>query len=194
MWQAIRAGQGLARSCFHVDKGGRRPSVGGSGESSSMLPDQQRLSIDERSNLVAYLDGELNDAEARSIATKLTQSMTARREVDALKKTWEMLDLLPRAKASEDFASRTLSVAIGRGDNRTASLASDLARRAGVGLAWALASALLFVLGYFLVIRVWPNPTARLVRDLPIAESLDAYRDVGSIEFLEQLDTSPEFN
>jgi anti-sigma factor RsiW len=159
-----------------------------------MLPDQQRLSIDERSNLVAYLDGELNDAEARSIATKLTQSMTARREVEALQKTWELLDLLPRAKASEDFASRTLTMATRQVDSRTASVASDLARRAGIGLAWALASALLFVLGYFLTLRVWPNPTARLARDLPIAESLDEYRDVGGMEFLEQLDTSPEFN
>ncbi len=76
-----------------------------------MVPDQQRLSIDERANLVAYLDGELNDAQTRAIATKLTQSLTARKEVEALQKTWELLDLLPRPKASEDFTARTLSVA-----------------------------------------------------------------------------------
>jgi anti-sigma factor RsiW len=159
-----------------------------------MVPDQQRLSIEERSNLVAYLDGELNDAQARSIATKLTQSLTARREVDALQKTWELLDLLPRPRASEDFTTRTLSIATRQVDGRMATAASDLARRVGLGLAWASASALLFVIGYFLALRVWPNPTARLARDLSIAESLDEYRDVGSFEFLEQLDTSPEFN
>jgi anti-sigma factor RsiW len=159
-----------------------------------MVPDQQRLSIDERSNLVAYLDGELNDAQARSIATKLTQSLTARREVDALQKTWEMLDFLPRPKASEDFTSRTLSVAIRPGDDRMASAASDVARRIGTGLAWAIASALLFVVGYLLMSLVWPNPSARLARDLPIAESLDEYRDVRSFDFLEQLDRSSEFN
>ena len=158
-----------------------------------MVPDQQRLSIEERSNLVAYLDGELNDAQARAIATKLTQSLTARREVDALQKTWEMLDLLPRPKASEDFTFRTLSVTIQQGEGRIASAASDLARRAGIGLALAAASAALFVLGYFLTLRIWPNPTARLARDLPIAESLDEYRDVGSFEFLKQLDSAAEF-
>jgi len=159
-----------------------------------MVPDQQRLSIEERSNLVAYLDGELNDAQARSIATKLTQSLTARREVEALQKTWELLDLLPRPRASEDFTTRTLSVATRQMDGRMATAASDLARRFGLGLAWASASALLFVLGYFLALWAWPNHTARLARDLSIAESLDEYRDVGSFEFLEQLDTSSEFN
>ncbi len=161
-----------------------------------MVPDQQRLSSEDRSNLVAYLDGELNDAQARSIATKLTQSVTARREVDALRKTWEMLDLLPRPKASEDFTARTLTVAVRAGGPgaRMASAASVAARRVGLGLALAGASAVLFVLGYFLALKVWPNPTARLARELPIAESLDEYRDVGSFEFLEQLDNAPEFN
>jgi anti-sigma factor RsiW len=159
-----------------------------------MVPDQQRLSIEERSNLVAYLDGELNDAEARSIATKLTQSLTARREVDALQKTWELLDLLPRPKASEDFTTRTLTLASQALEGRIASTANEVARRVGIGLAWAVASALLFVLGYFLTLRVWPNPTDRLARDLSIAESLDEYRDVGSFEFLQDLDESTEFN
>ncbi len=161
-----------------------------------MVPDQQRLSPDDRSNLVAYLDGELNDAEARAIATKLTQSTTARREVEALRKTWELLDLLPRPTASEDFTERTLTVAeqrAGRGD-RMATAATDVTRKVGIMLAWAGLSALLFALGHALTLRVWPDPTARLARNLSIAESLDEYRDVGSIEFLEMLDTSPEFN
>ena len=42
--------------------------------------------------------------------------------------------------------------------------------------------------------RVWPDPTAKLARDLSIAESFDEYRDVGTLEFLERLDTSPAFN
>ena len=160
-----------------------------------MVPDQQRLSIDERANLVAYLDGELNDAQSRSIATKLTQSLTARREVEALQKTWDMLDMLPRPQASEDFTFRTLSVTIKhQGDPRLASAASSLMRRLGLGLAWLAASTSLFVIGYLLTERIWPNPSARLARDLPIAESLDEYRDVGSFEFLDHLDKSSEFN
>src|SRR5690348_13404435 len=105
MRRAIRAGEAPARGDFSpigVDEGVLPRDLARPGRFAVMVPDQQRLSIDERSNLVAYLDGELNDAQTRAIATKLTQSLTARREVEALQKTWEMLDLLPRPKASED--------------------------------------------------------------------------------------------
>ena len=161
-----------------------------------MVPDHQRLSPEERSNLVAYLDGELAEAESNAIATKLTQSMTARRELDYLQKTWEMLDLLHRPQASGDFTERTLTVAdlaSGHGD-RLASAASDLARRVGMVLALVVASAVLFGLGYAATLRAWPNPSARLARDLSIAENLEEYREVGSIEFLELLDRDTEFN
>jgi anti-sigma factor RsiW len=158
-----------------------------------MVPDQQRLSVEERANLVAYLDGELPDAQSRAISTKLTQSLTARREVEALQKTWEMLDLLPLPKASEDFTARTLSVATRRPDGRIASAASEVFRKVGVGLVWTFAATALFVVGYLLTAMVWPNPSARLARDLPIAEYLDEYRDVGSFEYLEKLDSTAEF-
>ena len=161
-----------------------------------MGPDHQRLSPEERSNLVAYLDGELPEPEAQAIAAKLTQSMTARREVDSLRRTWEMLELLERPQASPDFASRTLvrlESLDDRGD-RLASAASDITRKVLVGLGWVAAAVALFLAGHTITARLWPNPSARLARDLPIAESLDAYREVGGIEFLEQLDEAPEFN
>ncbi len=72
-------------------------------------PDQLRLTPDERADLVAYVDGELPEGHARSIATKLTKSATARREVEMLQKTWEMLDLLPLPQATEHFSEKTIS-------------------------------------------------------------------------------------
>jgi len=160
-----------------------------------VVPEHQRLSSDERSNLVAYLDGELPEAQSQAIAAKLTQSMTARREVESLTKTWEMLDLLPRPKASEDFTARTLIEAEsleGRGD-RIVSAASDITRRVLVAVGWLAVAVVLGLVGYTITSRLWPNPSARLTRDLSIAESLDAYREVGGIEFLKQLDSAPEF-
>lgn len=161
-----------------------------------MVPDHQRLSSEERSNLVAYLDDELDDADKQLIATKLTQSMTARRELDALRKTWEMLDLLPRPQASGDFTERTLSLANVKSDQgeRIASAASGAARRALAVAALVAAGLVSAGVGYAAVVRAWPNPSARLARDLPIAENLDAYRDAGSIEFLEALDREPNFS
>ena len=72
-------------------------------------PDQQRLRPEERANLVAYIDGELTEAESRALSTKITHSATARREVELLKKTWDVLDKLPRPQVSDQFQDRTLT-------------------------------------------------------------------------------------
>ncbi len=74
-----------------------------------MRPEQFRLTPDERADLVAYVDGELPEAHSRSIATKLTHSATARREVEMLEKTWELLDHLPRPELTEQFSEQTIS-------------------------------------------------------------------------------------
>jgi hypothetical protein len=160
-----------------------------------MAADQQRLSPTERSNLVAYLDGELAEAESRVIATKLTQSVTARREIEALQKTWELLDHLPRPRASEALSQRTLTE-VGQlsiaGDKLADAAARTFRHALAMGL-WVLGSLACFLLGLCLTLWAWPDPTARLNRDLSIAEHLDEYRDVLSIEFLEGLDSSPDF-
>ena len=161
-----------------------------------MLPEHQRLTPEERSNLVAYLDGELPEMQAEVIAAKLTQSLTARREADTLRKTWELLDLLDRPQASPDFTARTLTQAAvldNRGD-RLASAASQVARKVLVAAGWLAAAVVLFGVGHTITARLWPNPSARLASDLSIAESLDAYREVGNIDFLRQLDAAPDFH
>ena len=161
-----------------------------------MVPDQQRLSPDERSNLVAFIDGELPAEQSEALASKLTQSVTARREVDALRRTWELLDHLPRPQASDDFTARTLTQAeaLGGRGGRIATRASLVARKVLIAAGWLVAAGALFTAGHVITARLWPNPSARLASDLPIAESLDAYREVGDIRFLRQLDAAPEFN
>ena len=75
----------------------------------AIRPDQLRLTPDERADLVAYVDGELPEGHAQTIATKLTKSATARREVDMLQKTWEMLDYLALPQVTEHFSEKTVS-------------------------------------------------------------------------------------
>jgi anti-sigma factor RsiW len=155
---------------------------------------EQRLSQAERANLVAYLDGELNEAESRALATKLTQSVSARREVEALEKTWELLDHLSRPQASPELTARTLSQAaqVVDRDGQLVAVAGLAARHFGRILVCLGVAATMLGLGYAATRWVWPDRTARLVRDLSVAEHLDEYRDVGSFEFLKQLDESPD--
>src|SRR5262249_18131882 len=62
----------------------------------------------DRDELVAYLDGELDAAGQQRVETRLSLEPKVRAEVDALKKTWEMLEYLPRAEPTAEFSARRL--------------------------------------------------------------------------------------
>src|SRR5580658_2364513 len=66
------------------------------------------LTEDEKAELVAYLDGELDDAAAHAVEAKIATNPDARAELDALKQTWGMLDYLPKASPSPSFTNRTM--------------------------------------------------------------------------------------
>jgi anti-sigma factor RsiW len=157
---------------------------------------EQRLTPEERANLVAYIDGELTDHESRAIATKLTQSATARQEADSLKKTWDLLDYLPRPRASAEFPERTLT-SIRAIDARGSSW-EDAARpwlgKAGKLLLVLVVASLTAGLGFALTRWAWPDPSARLARDLSLAEHLEEYQEVESFEFLDELVKSKLFD
>jgi anti-sigma factor RsiW len=158
-------------------------------------PDQLRLTPDERADLVAYVDGELPENHARTIATKLTKSATARREVEMLQKTWELLDFLPRPQVPEHFSEKTVSE-IRRLELKTSTweplVVAWLGRLGRLTTYIVIAGAFLGI-GYAITRWALPDRTARLVRDLTLAEHLDEYLEVGSFEFLNQLTESQEF-
>ena len=58
--------------------------------------------------LVAYLDGELDAAAARRIEERLAADPAARAKAAALKKTFDLLDYLPKPEPSPTFTTRTL--------------------------------------------------------------------------------------
>src|SRR5579859_2895023 len=68
-----------------------------------------RLSSEQRENLTAYLDGELDEATTQDIEQVLAVSEVARHEVDMLSRTWDLLNALPTHKASEEFTHKTMS-------------------------------------------------------------------------------------
>ena len=156
---------------------------------------EQRLNPEERTNLTAYIDGELTDNESRVIATKLSLSPTARRELESLKKTWELLELLPRPKASLVFSERTLTevrsleARVGTWNQKAGAWAAYATKL----VVWLLVAATSLTLGFALFRWAWPDPAARMARDLSLAEHLDEYKEIGSFDFLEELARSNEF-
>jgi anti-sigma factor RsiW len=150
------------------------------------------LSDEERSELIAYLDGELNDKAARAMEAKLSRDPRARAEADALLRTWELLDHLPRPEPTEDFTQRTIQsvsalrpVVVGR--NRW---------RVWIGgTSWAAGVLLAAAAGYAGVTWFTPKPPndEALVRELRIIENKRYYDLVDDLEFLRDLDHPDRF-
>lgn len=59
-------------------------------------------------DLVAFLDGELDPSLAHDVEAKLAADADLRARAAALKKTFDLLDFLPRPEPSPEFATRTL--------------------------------------------------------------------------------------
>src|SRR5262249_38256068 len=152
-------------------------------------PDQLRLTPDERANLVAYVDGELPEPAARAMATKLTQSATARREVEMLNRTWELLGHLPWPQVAPQFSEQTVT-RIRRLELQEPgweSWARSWAARGTAIIIYLILGGLGLGLGYAGTRWLWPDSSARLARDLSLAEHLNEYLEVGSFDFLSQL-------
>jgi hypothetical protein len=144
---------------------------------------------DDREDLIAYLDGELDDEHSHAVEARLQTDPKARAEAESLKRAWELLDFLPRAEPSPNFTQRTL--------DRIPSLSTAEKSRpwarvkaALVGVGWA-AALLLFALGGYAGFNyVYPGPPndAELIRDLRLLENKPLYDNVEDLEFLKELD------
>jgi anti-sigma factor RsiW len=153
-----------------------------------------RLSPTQRSNLVAYLDGELADQDTAEIETVLAHSSVARNDVELLARTYDLLDELPRLRATQEFTNRTLAT-VRMDDVRTDFTQTEWfqrLRRGGALMLWSLAMLAAAGLGYAAT-QIWtPNDDERLVRDYGVIEELDVYRQVDNLEFLRELDRRGE--
>ena len=153
-----------------------------------------RLTTEQRYALVAYLDGELNEAETEQIEKLLASSAVARTDVEFLGSTYDLLDELPRPKASSDFTEKTLAT-VRLEDIQPDLTQSRLYKGTQKGLVLAGWSFVILVAGFlgYAATRYWmPQEHDILVQDLETIEHLDEYTEIGSLEFLERLSNSPE--
>jgi anti-sigma factor RsiW len=145
------------------------------------------LSDADRAAIIAYLDGELDEAAARRVEARLSRDPAARAEAEALRRTWELLDFLPRAEPPPGFTQRTL-------ERITTPLpATELPRRWrpwAVGLGWAAAVVVAAGAGFAGVTLLLPRePTdEELARDLTVLENRRLYEQADSLDFLRLLD------
>ena len=160
------------------------------------MPEKNPLNDDERDELIAYLDGELTEADARRVESKLSADPAIRAEADSLKRTWDLLDYLPRPEPSPSFTHRTFERLT---PVRPLLLAGPFHRRRWLlGLGWAAALLVATLAGYAaapLVLPGWKAPgdpsadaDQQLARELRLVERLRLYQHVNDIQFLNELD------
>jgi anti-sigma factor RsiW len=143
----------------------------------------------DRSELIAYLDGELEGEAARAVEARISRDPAVRAEAESLKRTWDLLDYLPKPEPSPSFTHRTLDK-LSTHATRAALRQRRPVRRWLAGAAWAAAVLLVGLVGYLAAVALTPPKQAPkdLVRDLRLIENLRAYEDVEMLEFLRELD------
>lgn len=140
---------------------------------------------DERvEEIVAYLDGEADDASADSLEQQMARDPSVRREIDSLQRAWDMLELLDMPKPNSDFSRQTVQLATQ--SIKAESLPVIKKRRWIIPALWTSGVILSFGVGWFLTMGR-PSDERRVNEELPILEKLDAYRATGDVEFLKRL-------
>lgn len=162
------------------------------------------MTEDEREELTAFLDGEVDPAARARVEARLNSEPAVRAEADALKKVWELLDTLPQPEPSPTFTSKTLDrLSAIRPVATSAMTAPYLSMPApagrfpwpwvaiglgGLAIGWMLANWM--VPGGPAIVRI-DDPL--LVHDLRVIDSLPLYTVVESIDYLHDLDKTNRF-
>lgn len=156
-----------------------------------------RIEIDEeqRTEIVAYLDGELDPEAAARIQRLLAENAAARRAAEELTIAWEALDSLDEVRASENFTQKTVTNIQALAETESARRAAPFDLKRGMMLGgWILGIIGSAVTGFCLTNWTMPEKSRELVRELDLIQSLPKYERAGSLELLEKLDDEGLFN
>ena len=155
-----------------------------------------RLTTEQRAELVAYLDGELDEKTTQQIEQTLAVNAVARHEVDMLSRTLDLLDELPKADASDGFTKRTMTLLTSEETQSQLSINRwmESGRRVVIVSAWVAAVCLAAMLGFYATNRWMPNDSDLLIQDFEVIDNLDMYSEIEEMEFLRGLQRSGLFD
>jgi anti-sigma factor RsiW len=157
------------------------------------------LNDNDRANLVAYLDGELDAESSRALEAKLNLDPQARAEAETLRRTWELLDYLPRPEPSPSFTNRTLEKLVVQ--HVTGAQPAARRRRWPVwlfGVGWAAALLVAAAGGLGAAHLLWSRDAGTahepaeiqdlMVRNPRVVEHKRVFEHVDDFDFLRKLD------
>src|SRR5262245_18037136 len=121
------------------------------------MSERAPLTEEDRDALIANLDGELDEETSRKVETRISQDPGVRAELESLRRTWELLDYLPRSEPSPNFTNRTLDRITAQRD--AAAAVRRRRRRWAIGLGWAAGVAVAAAAGFALVALLPREPS-----------------------------------
>jgi len=130
-------------------------------------------------DLIAYLDGELEDAACRWIEKLLMTDPAIRRRLQELERTWELLEKLDEPVADDRLTRSTLEMVAVEAAREVQETSPLQGRRFWVRWLLVLGSLLAaaglgVAVGWFLT----DDPDRQLLEDLPLLENRDCYRQI----------------
>jgi anti-sigma factor RsiW len=147
--------------------------------------------------LVAYLDGELEADQSARLERQFAVDAPLRRYAESLDRTWQLLDTLGDAPASGEFTQRTLAsisaMAIPADTSSAAPKSAFTALRTFPYLKVILWTALGFIacFGGLKFARTQSRGSdsadARILRELPLYRDLETLNSIRSTEFLRKV-------
>ena len=145
--------------------------------------------------LIAYLDGELGADASRTVESKIGVDPAMRVKVDEYKKTYDLLDYLPKPEPSPSFTTRTLTRLhpVTSSSTMVPSVPSLGRKRWPEWLLWASALVAVGAAGYFghSLARSYWNPVPEAEKfdqaDLPLIHDLPYLLGVDDFDFLKLL-------
>ncbi|CAN5372868.1 hypothetical protein BH11PLA2_BH11PLA2_33610 [soil metagenome] len=169
-------------------------------------------------DLVAYLDGELDAEASQGVESELAHDVEARTKAEAYRKTYDLLDYLPKPEPSPTFASRTLTKidpvpaagilppAVSTGatfnfnnaSSHSVPMAVSTPAHRGWTLAlWTLAALFAAGVGYFGHLLARPHlenrGSVQTSQQVRLLEHLPLYNGVDDLSFLQKLEEADLF-
>ena len=145
------------------------------------------VSIDEE--IVAYLDGELDPETAARVERRLADDPRYNARLNQLQRAWDLLDNLRRTEADDDFVQQHRGDGRGPGRRRgqDAGACGHSGGETSPGSPWPQSPVLSATTAFALLPTVSDARNRQLVRDLPVIERVDDYRNIDNLEFVKQL-------
>ncbi|MEL0094509.1 MAG: hypothetical protein VW875_01605 [Planctomycetaceae bacterium] len=145
--------------------------------------------------LVAYLDGELDETVSQEIERRLADDPEYRLRLQQLQQTWDLLDELPRVNRDESFTQSTVEF-VALTAQQDLEETQQWSRLGDSKAIWgrAVITILALVLGIFAGDWYFGQKHRQLLEDLEVISEFDQYRLTEDLQFLKDLEKSGVFN